>query len=113
MGLQILQEAAAAGTLRPGGLVTEGTAGSTGVSLAMLSSGQGYRWIARAADSSRVALQPLTHLCRCHIAMPDDASAEKAQLLAAYGAAVERVRPVAFSHPDHFVHRCRPERCLM
>ena len=36
--------------------------------------------------------------------MPDDAAAEKAQLLAAYGATVARVRPVAFSHSEHFVH---------
>ena len=46
-------------------------------------------------------------LCRCHIAMPDDAAREKAQLLEAYGAVVERVRPVSFSHPDHFVHRAK------
>ena len=36
--------------------------------------------------------------------MPDDAAAEKAQLLAAYGATVERVRPVSFSNQGHFVH---------
>ena len=37
--------------------------------------------------------------------MPDDAAREKSQLLEAYGAVVERVRPVSFSHPDHFVHK--------
>ena len=37
--------------------------------------------------------------------MPDDAAREKSQLLEAYGAVVERVRPVSFSHRDHFVHK--------
>ena len=79
----VLREARAAGRLPPGGLVTEGTAGSTGVSLAMA---------ARAAG------------CRCHVVMPDDAAAEKAALIRAHGGAVERVRPVAIAHPGHFVH---------
>ena len=79
----VLREAIAAGRLARGGLVTEGTAGSTGVSLAMA---------ARAAG------------CRCHVVLPDDAAAEKAALIRAHGGAVERVRPVAIAHPGHFVH---------
>ena len=44
VALQILREAAASGSLRgPGGLITEGTAGSTGVSLAMLATARGCR----------------------------------------------------------------------
>jgi cysteine synthase A len=39
VALRILQEALASGQLQPGGLITEGTAGSTGVSLAMVGDG--------------------------------------------------------------------------
>jgi cysteine synthase A len=39
VALRIIQEALAAGQLAPGGLITEGTAGSTGVSLAMVGAG--------------------------------------------------------------------------
>ena len=125
------------------GLVTEGTAGSTGVSLAMLARARGCRCAlsremgACAQTDTHTQQQPVcncvasdlqltapdmpgerplgmpskvqvdpTALCwrRCRIAMPDDAAAEKAQLLEAYGAEVQRVRPVSFAHPGHFVH---------
>ena len=56
----IIEEGLASKRLRPGGLITEGTAGSTGVSLAMLAPAEG---------------------CRCYIAMPDDAAQEKATML--------------------------------
>ena len=42
--------------------------------------------------------------CKCHVVLPDDAAIEKAELLRAYGATVERVRPVSISHRDHFVN---------
>lgn len=61
-------------------------AGSTGVSLAMVAASSG---------------------CRCRIAMPDDAAAEKAALLQALGADVRRVRPVSITHPGHFVNVAR------
>ena len=62
MALAIVLEAAAAGRLAPGGLLSEGTAGSTGVSLALVAAALGYR---------------------CFIAMPDDVAAEKAETLRA------------------------------
>ena len=86
VALQIIQDALASGALRPGGLITEGTVGSTGVSLAMLAPSYG---------------------CRAFIAMPDDAAEEKSRILVALGAEVARVRPVGISHPDHFVHVAR------
>ncbi|GFH14234.1 PALP domain-containing protein, partial [Haematococcus lacustris] len=58
VALQIVTEAMAEGRLLPGGLITEGTAGSTGVSLAMVAAAVG---------------------CHCFIAMPDDAAIEKVQ----------------------------------
>ena len=60
VALQIIQEAQASGALQAGGLITEGTAGSTGISLAMMAAAVG---------------------CKCFIAMPDDAASEKAQML--------------------------------
>ncbi|KAL4430687.1 hypothetical protein ABPG75_005943 [Micractinium tetrahymenae] len=86
VALEIIQEALAKGRLAPGGLVTEGTVGSTGVSLAMCAAAYG---------------------CRAFIAMPDDAAVEKAQMLQALGAEVQRLRPVSITHPDHFVNVAR------
>ncbi len=60
VALEIIQEALAEGRLQRGGLVTEGTVGSTGVSLAMCAAAFG---------------------CHAYIAMPDDAAIEKAQML--------------------------------
>ena len=57
---KIIQEGFESGKLKKGGLITEGTAGSTGVSLAMISASMG---------------------CRCFIAMPDDAAIEKVNML--------------------------------
>mmetsp|Transcript_2412 Transcript_2412/g.4929 ORF Transcript_2412/g.4929 Transcript_2412/m.4929 type:complete len:414 (-) Transcript_2412:229-1470(-) len=83
---RIVQEALESGKLAPGGLITEGTSGSTGISLAM---------VARA------------HGLKCYVSLPDDAAAEKAQVLEALGADVERVRPVSITHQDHFVNKAR------
>ena len=86
VALRILQEALASGALRPGGLVTEGTAGSTGISLALVAPSLGLR---------------------CHVVLPDDAAAEKALTLAALGASVKQVRPVSITHPEHYVNVAR------
>ena len=61
-------------------------AGSTGISLAMVAAAAG---------------------CRCAVALPDDAAAEKGALLEALGARVLRQRPVSISHPQHFVNVAR------
>jgi cysteine synthase A len=66
--------------LPPSPLLTEGTAGSTGVSLALVAAASG---------------------CRCFVALPDDAALEKSRLLRALGADVARLRPVAIAHPEH------------
>ena len=86
VALRIIQEALASGDLRPGGIITEGTAGSTGVSLAMVAGALG---------------------CRAYLALPDDAALEKSQMMAAYGAEVERVRPVSITNRGHFVNVAR------
>ncbi len=66
--------------------MTEGSAGSTGISLAL---------VARAFG------------CRCFVALPDDAANEKAEMMESLGAEVARVRPVAITHPEHFVNVAR------
>eukprot|EP00250_Pteridium_aquilinum_P011887 c2036_g1_i1 orf=410-1747(-) len=91
VAVQIIEEALQSGKLRVGGLVTEGSAGSTAISLAMVASAYG---------------------CQCHVVIPDDAAIEKAQILEALGAVVERVRPVSISHKDHFVNIARRRAAL-
>ena len=84
VALKIMREAMADGTLRRGGVVAEGTAGSTGVSVAMVANALG---------------------CEAFLSLPDDAATEKTQLMRAFGAEVQPVRPVAITHEDHFAER--------
>ena len=86
VALKIIREAMADGTLRRGGVVAEGTAGSTGVSVAMVANALG---------------------CEAFLSLPDDAATEKTQLMRAFGARVQPVRPVAITHEDHFVNVAR------
>lgn len=83
VALKIIQEALELGLLAKGGIVTEGSAGSTAISLATVAPAYG---------------------CQCHVVIPDDAAIEKSQILEALGATVERVRPVAITHKDHYVN---------
>jgi len=80
--LGILLEAEAAGVLRPGGTVVEGTAGNTGIGLAHLCNARGYR---------------------CLIVIPDTQSAEKIGLLLSLGAEVRTVPAVPYSDPNNYV----------
>ena len=66
--LAIVKDAVARGQLRPGGLIVEGTAGNTGIGLAMVCAVKGYRLI----------------LC-----MPESFSIERRRLMKAYGAELE------------------------
>jgi cysteine synthase len=84
--LYMVQQAAKSGQLVPGGTIVEGTAGNTGIGLALVANAQGYR---------------------CVIVMPSNQSQEKIDLLQALGAEVELVPPVAFSNPNHFYHRAK------
>ncbi|CAN8321935.1 unnamed protein product [Cochlearia groenlandica] len=83
---KIIQEALESGKLFLGGIVTEGSAGSTAISLATVAPAYG---------------------CKCHVVIPDDAAIEKSQILEALGATVERVRPVSITHKDHYVNIAR------
>ena len=83
IGLPIIEQAEREGTLRPGGVIVEGTSGNTGVGLAMAAALKGYR---------------------CIFTMPDKMSQEKVRLLKAFGAEVI-ITPTAVppDHPDSYV----------
>ena len=84
--LWIVRDAEKSGDLKPGGTVVEGTAGNTGIGLALVANARGYRTI---------------------IVMPDNQSAEKMATLRALGAELVTVPPTKFADPNHFVHTSR------
>ncbi|KAM3696166.1 hypothetical protein ACB094_06G018700 [Castanea mollissima] len=86
VAVKIIEEALESGKLAQGGVVTEGSAGSTAISLATVAPAYG---------------------CKCHVVIPDDAAIEKSQIIESLGATVERVRPVSITHRDHFVNIAR------
>lgn len=84
--LWIVRDAEARGTLRPGGTIVEGTAGNTGIGLALVGNALGYRTI---------------------IVMPETQSREKMDTLRALGAELVTVPAAPFANPGHFVHTSR------
>jgi len=84
--LWIVRDAEARGTLKPGGTIVEGTAGNTGIGLALVANALGYKTI---------------------IVMPENQSKEKMDTLRALGAELVLVPPTKFSNPGHFVHTSR------
>ena len=84
--LYIVRDAEANGSLRPGGTIVEGTAGNTGIGLALVGNALGYKTI---------------------IVMPDNQSAEKMATIRALGAELVLVPPAPFANPGHFVHTSR------
>ncbi len=84
--LYIVRDAEARGALKPGGMIVEGTAGNTGIGLALVANACGYKTV---------------------IVMPDNQSKEKMDTLRALGAELVLVPPTKFSNPGHFVHTSR------
>jgi cysteine synthase A len=84
--LSIIEDAEANGLLEPGGLIVEGTAGNTGIGLALIGNAKGYRTI---------------------IVIPETQSQEKKDTLRALGAELVEVAPTAYSNPAHYVHTSR------
>jgi cystathionine beta-synthase len=82
IALSMVEAAEASGELRPGGTIVEPTSGNTGVGLAIVSAGRGYK---------------------CVFVMPDKMSQEKISVLRAFGAEVV-VCPTAVppEHPDSY-----------
>lgn len=84
--LFIIEDAEARGALAPGGVVVEGTAGNTGIGLAVIGAARGYRTI---------------------IVMPETQSQEKKDALRALGAELVLVPATSYANPGHFVHTSR------
>jgi len=84
--LWIVRDAENKGLLKPGGTIVEGTAGNTGIGLALVANALGYRTI---------------------IVMPETQSREKMDTLRALGAELVLVPAAPFSNPGHFVHTSR------
>jgi cysteine synthase A len=84
--LWIVRDAEEKGTLKPGGTIVEGTAGNTGIGLALVANALGYKTV---------------------IVMPENQSKEKMDTLRALGAELVLVPPAPFSNPGHFVHTSR------
>ncbi len=80
--LYIVQDAIAKGQLRPGGTIVEGTAGNTGIGLALVASALGYKTV---------------------IVIPDTQSEEKKDALRLAGATLVEVPAVPYKDPNNYV----------
>jgi cysteine synthase len=81
-GLAIIEDAVARGQLKPGGLVVEGTAGNTGIGLALVANALGFRTV---------------------IVVPETQSEEKKQMLRLQGAELIEVPAVPYANPNNYV----------
>ncbi len=84
--LGIIRAAEAAGELRPGGTVVEGTAGNTGIGLTLLANALGY---------SSTVVMPITQ------------SREKIDSLELLGADLHLVGATSYADENHYVHTAR------
>jgi cysteine synthase len=84
--LGLILDAERKGLLWPGGTIVEGTAGNTGIGLALIGASRGYRSV---------------------IFMPETQSREKIDTLRMIGAEVRLVPAVPFKDPRHYVHIAR------
>jgi len=80
--LAIVEDAEAAGRLRPGGVIVEGTAGNTGIGLALVGNARGYRTV---------------------IVMPETQSQEKQDFLRLVGAELRLVPAKPYRDPGNYV----------
>jgi cysteine synthase A len=79
----MILDAEARGVLRPGGTIVEGTAGNTGIGLAMVGRARGYRVV---------------------IVIPQSQTQEKKDMLRLFGAELVQVPGVPFANPNNYVH---------
>jgi len=80
--LAIIQDAEQRGDLRPGGTIVEGTAGNTGIGLALVGNARGYRTV---------------------IIIPETQSQEKKDMLRLCGAELIEVPAVPYRDPNNYV----------
>jgi cysteine synthase A len=81
-GLAIVRHAVAHGGLRPGGTIVEGTAGNTGIGLALAGNALGFQTV---------------------IVIPKTQAPEKKDALRLYGAQVVEVEAVPYANPNNYV----------
>ena len=80
--LYIIRDAVASGKLRPGGTIVEGTAGNTGIGLALVGASLGFRTV---------------------IVIPETQSQEKKDMLRLSGAELVQVPAVPYKNPNNYV----------
>ncbi|MFG1346759.1 cysteine synthase A [Xanthobacter autotrophicus DSM 431] len=80
--LGIIKDAVARGALKPGGVIVEGTAGNTGIGLALVAAPLGFRTV---------------------IVIPETQSQEKKDMLKLAGATLVEVPAVPYSNPNNYV----------
>ncbi|CAN7342619.1 cysteine synthase A [Rhizobium sp. LjRoot254] len=80
--LYIIRDAEKRGRLKPGGVIVEGTAGNTGIGLAMVAQALGYRTV---------------------IVIPETQSQEKKDALKLLGAELVEVPAVPYKNPNNYV----------
>jgi cysteine synthase A len=80
--LFIIEDAVKKGTLKPGGVIVEGTAGNTGIGLALVGNAMGFRSV---------------------IVIPETQSQEKKDTLRLCGAELVEVPAVPYSNPNNYV----------
>ena len=83
---QMILEAEERGEIGPGGIVVEGTAGNTGIGLALVANARGYRTL---------------------IVIPDTQSQEKKDMLRLCGAELVEVPAVPYGNPNNYQHIAR------
>ena len=81
--LGIILDAEESGRLKPGGVIVEGTAGNTGIGLALVSRARGYRTV---------------------IVIPETQSQEKKDMLRLCGADLREVPAAPYKDPNNYVH---------
>lgn len=80
--LFIIQDAVKKGKLKPGGVIVEGTAGNTGIGLALVGNSLGFKSV---------------------IVIPETQSAEKKDMLRLAGAELVQVPAVPYANPNNYV----------
>ncbi|MBD3787624.1 MAG: cysteine synthase A [Sphingomonadales bacterium] len=80
--LFIIRDAIARGALKPGGTIVEGTAGNTGIGLALVGASMGFRTV---------------------IVIPETQSQEKKDMLRLAGAELVQVPAAPYSNPNNYV----------
>ncbi|WP_050525911.1 cysteine synthase A [Pseudorhodobacter aquimaris] len=80
--LYIIRDAVARGTLKPGGTIVEGTAGNTGIGLALVGASMGFRTV---------------------IVIPETQSQEKKDMLRLAGAELVEVPAAPYKNPNNYV----------